>query len=194
CCNCAHSDPMCAKCICNQHMQLPFHRFQRCNGSFYAQVDSKELGYQFFLGHNGNPCNKGVTCDFVLGNITGLHSLRVHFCAHRGAGDAASQLLQAKIFPCSDKIPASGFTFRMLRQLHHLSLGCMLSSPGYWDVLVSKTNSLFPEHAPKRYRDFMRVTRQWQLLMDLRRAGQVIGTSPNRILGDLSLRCPACHN
>lgn len=68
----------------------------------------------------------------------------------------------------------------------------MLSSQGYWNLLANQTNSLFPHKVPPRYREFMRVSRQWQHLMDLKRAGQGLEPPPNRLIGDLSLRCPAC--
>ncbi|KAF8594266.1 hypothetical protein BDV93DRAFT_459337 [Ceratobasidium sp. AG-I] len=192
CQDCLHAEPLCARCLCEEHKRIPTHRFRAWTGSCFLPTSSIATGYIFYLGHNGESCNKGATRDFVLGDSNGLHNVRIHFCHHKGSGDDASQLLRARIFPCSDLIPASGFTFRALRQFHHLSAGSMLSSQGFWDMLTMKTNSSFPEQAPKRYREFMRVTRQWQHLMDLKRAGVGLELPVNRLTGDLTLRCPAC--
>lgn len=192
CQECLHAEPMCASCMCSEHKQSPSHQFKLWTGQYFKPVNSSRLGYVFYLGHNGETCDKGSTRDFVLGDTNGVHKIKVHFCHHKGSRDAAHQLLRAKIFPCSDQIPATGFTFRVLRQFHHLSAGAMLSSQAFWDALVHQTNSIFPEQVPKRYRKFMRVTRQWQHLMDLKRVGRSTQAPANRMTGDLTLRCPAC--
>ncbi|KAG9079954.1 hypothetical protein FRC06_007256, partial [Ceratobasidium sp. 370] len=67
-----------------------------------------------------------------------------------------------------------------------------LSAQRFYNVLVAQTSPLFPDSVPNRYREFLRVTRQWQHLQDLKRAGSQDLTHRNSPAGDLAIRCPAC--
>ncbi|KAG9092599.1 hypothetical protein FS749_015599 [Ceratobasidium sp. UAMH 11750] len=68
----------------------------------------------------------------------------------------------------------------------------MVSAQGYYNVLVRLTNSLLPHQVPDRYREFLRVTRQWQHLQDLKRAGSTQIARVSQATADLVLRCPVC--
>lgn len=178
--------------MCSQHVNLPCHRFQQWNGDFFQDVTSADIGYVFNLGHGGRHCASATQRSFTLGDTNGLHVIQMRFCRHPGRGDFARQLLKAGIFPCSDIQPASGFTFSLLRQFHLLSTEAKLSSQRYYNVLCALTNNIFPHLVPPRYKEFMRVQRQWELLQDLKRAAQDVVVDTTNSSGDLALRCPAC--
>jgi hypothetical protein len=110
CMDCFHQTLLCASCLSDVHYNVPTHRFRWWTGSCFENVDSHATGYIFHLGHSGDPCNMGDNRRFTLGDVTGLHSVTIRFCQHAGGGDNARQLLNAQIFPCSDKFPSSGFS------------------------------------------------------------------------------------
>lgn len=192
CKDCLHQELYCAQCICHRHANLPMHRFEEWTGLCFESVSSKRLGYVFHLGHGGMPCSLGKDRPFTLGHTNGLHEIIIRICRHPGRGDAARQLLKSHIFPCSDIYPASGFTFTILRKFHLLSTEAKLSAQRYYNVLSALTNNVFPHLAPDRYKEFMRVQREWDYLQDLKRAGRRPTDTAPALGGDLALRCPAC--
>lgn len=102
------------------------------------------------------------------------------------------QLLCARIFPASEELPATGFTFTLLKQYSLLSTIAKVTAEGFYNVLVAQTNPSFPVTVPDCYREFMRVSQQWQHLSDLKRAGGTSIQSDINSRGDLTLHCPAC--
>lgn len=192
CRECPHQVSLCASCICSQHAAIPTHRLRRWTGDHFEPSEFKDLGYVFHLGHGGLPCDLGVERDFILGDLNGLHSIRIKVCKHRGSGGTARQLLSAKIYPCSDKSPATGFTFAVLRHFHLMSTEAKLSTQRCYNVLVCQTNNVFPDTVPDRYREFGRVTRQWQHLSDLKHAGSHTTMPGAAARCDLSISFPAC--
>ncbi|KAJ7194502.1 hypothetical protein B0H12DRAFT_1039135, partial [Mycena haematopus] len=65
---------------------------------------------------------------FVVTAETGVHPLRIHFCGDwatnplGGLSDCVTQLLKARLFPCTFEETASAITFNALKQfqIHHL--------------------------------------------------------------------------
>lgn len=192
CIDCLHQRVLCGPCLSKAHRSLPTHRFRVWTGTCFERVPASVAGYRFHLGHGGAPCDYGHDRTFTLGDVNGIHSIVVRFCRHPGRGDAAHQLLAARIFPCSDERPESGFTFSVLRNFYLLATEGKVSTQRYYNVLVRHSNNAFPHLVPDRYREFSRVARQWDHLQDLRRAG-VFSVDPSlSTRGDLVLRCPAC--
>lgn len=105
CRDCLNNALLCAACIRRCHKHFPCHRFGEWKGQHFEDIDSSKFGLILHLGHGGNECNLGKTMVFTLGDITGIHSLNVRFCRHPGSVDFPKQLLDAQIFPCSDKRP-----------------------------------------------------------------------------------------
>ncbi|KAF8594544.1 hypothetical protein BDV93DRAFT_458810, partial [Ceratobasidium sp. AG-I] len=170
CIDCLHQQILCGICLARTHRSLPTHRFRHWTGKYFNRVSSTAAGYKFHLGHGGEPCNYGHDRILTLGDLNGIHKVMVRYCRHPGRGDSAHQLLTARIFPCSDTLPASGFTFNVLRNFHLLATEAKVSTQRYYNVLVRHTNNAFPHLVPDRYREFYRVARQWDHLQNLRRA------------------------
>lgn len=192
CSDCLHNQILCGPCLNTLHRSLPTHRFNYWTGTFFKRVPSAHSGYRFDLGHGGAPCNNGQDRMFTLGDLTGIHNINVRFCRHPGRGDQACQLIRARVFPCSDIRPSSGFTFNVLKNFYLLYAEAKVSGQRYYNVLEQHTRSAFPHLVPSRYREFHRVSRQWDHLHDLRRAGSFDLRVPVSPRGDLALRCPAC--
>jgi hypothetical protein len=192
CQDCLHNALLCQPCLLHRHAVLPTHRFRKWNRQCFTSVSARSLEYTLNLGHNGKPCNLGDTWSFTLGDSTGLHEFTVRFCQHSGHPTQVQQLLDAQIFPCSNKQPQTGFTFAVLRKFHLFATEAKLSAQRFYNVLVYSSHTFAPDEAPDRYREFLRASRQWDYLQDLRCSGQsnmgILASSP----GDLALRCPAC--
>lgn len=192
CRDCQVPRAQCSTCLKDSHRLSPSHRIRRWTGDHFEDCELPQLGFVFELGHNGQDCNLGSLQSFTLVDITGIHKISVRFCRHKNSGDHARQLMDARIYPASDEAPTTGFTFALLKQFSLLTVIAKVPAEGYYNVLVSQTNPCFPQQVPDRYREFMRVSRQWQHLCDLKRSGftSIDGTSTQT--GDLALRCPAC--
>jgi hypothetical protein len=131
----------------------------------------------------------GLDRDFLLCDMNGFHTITMRFCRHPGHGDPAHQLLEAQIFPSSDKHPATGFTFPLLRQYALLESEGKLATKRYYDVLVYLTNALLPHEIRDRYRELLRVSHQWIHLEDLKHS---YAMGPSRESAQLTVHCPCC--
>ncbi|KAG9097442.1 hypothetical protein FS749_006276 [Ceratobasidium sp. UAMH 11750] len=192
CRDCLHCSIHCLGCLQTRHSNFPTHRLREWTGTHFRNVSPSDTGLVFHLGHGGLPCNMGSERDFTLGDLNGIHVIRVRFCSHPGKPGEVRQLMQAQIFPCSEKRAVSGFTFAVLRQFHLLATEAKLSAQRFYNVLVYLTDAIEPSSVPDRYREFLRTTREWQFLQDLKHAGAEDPKSSEKADGDLALRCPAC--
>jgi hypothetical protein len=192
CRDCLHQWAQCTKCLLDKHPLLPTHRFRKWTGTHFKNISSSELGYIFHLGHVGKACDMGFEHAFVIGDITGLHSVVVRFCCHPGHGAQSKQLLDANIFPCSEERPQTGFTFNVLRLCSLMSTKSKLSAQRFYNVLACQTNPVFPQEVPDCYRESMRASREWQWLQVVKRTGSSPDVPMGSIGGNLTLHCPAC--
>lgn len=192
CLDCLHHQALCRDCLLLSHQKLPSHRFKQWTGTHFARVESNTIGYVFHLGHGGHPCTLGRNRIFSLGDVNGIHKITIRVCHCPGRGSAAAQLLRARIYPCSDQRPESGFTYNVLKDFHLSFTEAKVSTQRYFNVLVRHTNNAFPARVDDRYREFTRVCRQWAYLHDLKHSGRLTNVAQNTFDGDLALRCPAC--
>ncbi|KAG1800198.1 uncharacterized protein HD556DRAFT_1341629 [Suillus plorans] len=89
------------------------------------------------------------------------------------------------------QMPKTVFTFRVLDDFLLDSLECGTSAINYYSKLQQMTSSMFPHLVPDRYRELMRVARQWRQLKTMKWHG--FGhRSDNPSTGELALFCPAC--
>jgi hypothetical protein len=192
CRDCVHCWSYCRWCILENHHSLPTHRFREWTGRCFRNISSEDIEYVFHLGHGGEPCDLGNNRKLHLGDTNGFHTLTVRYCRHPGRGSHSKQLLQARIFPCSERDPQSAFTFDVMRLFQLLATEAKLSTQRFYNVLVYRTNPTFPSRVPDRYREFLRTSRQWQLLQSLKRSGKTFIAGNTVQAGDMAIRCPAC--
>jgi hypothetical protein len=189
CRDCLPLSVLCQSCITRLHRCIPTHRFRRWTGSYFESITSRDLGLVFHLGHAGAECNLGQDQDFLLCDSNGFHHITLRFCRHPGHGDPARQLLECQIFPSSDQRPATGFTFSVLRLYTLLESEGKLATKRFYDVLVYLTNPIFPHQVRDRYRELLRVSRQWIYLDDLKHSNASESSLQH---AELALRCPCC--
>ncbi|TFK89216.1 hypothetical protein K466DRAFT_38375 [Polyporus arcularius HHB13444] len=127
----------------------------------------------------------------VIVDTEGIHELSVTFCACPNAIREDLQLLDLGLYPATKSRPRTAFTMRVLDAFSLASKECNASARNYYNILRRTTNSAFPHMVPDRYRELLRVSRQWRNLKMRKWAGfghraEAVGP------GDLAVRCPAC--
>ncbi|QRV91950.1 hypothetical protein RhiJN_19968 [Ceratobasidium sp. AG-Ba] len=190
CDDCLSLPRFCNHCLLTRHATNPTHRISCWNGSAWSRVSLKNCGLTIVLGEHVSPCNQAVLRDFTLGDLTGLHDVRVAFCGCPNAPEQNLQLLKVHILPCSESVPSSGFTFACMRQFHFASTEAKMSVSRYHSILQRSTNNMLPHYTVDRFREFLRCTRMWTRLQDLKRSSA--GNSQAAEAQELALRCPAC--
>lgn len=190
CSDCLTSADFCQDCLIAMHHVVPTHRILKWTGATWSKTTLQEIGLTFALGDHITACPQANLKTFCLGDTTGIHSIKVAFCGCRGHALPPVQLLQKRILPCSDDDPSTGFTFSVLRQFHFASVDAKLSSSRFYAILQRSANNLMPHLYLNRFREFIRATRQWMYLQDLKRSGTFFTGSVASL--SLALRCPAC--
>lgn len=125
-------------------------------------------------------------------DITGVHHLPVHFCDCATDIRPYRQLLRLSLYPATYDRPETVFTFRVLEDFHLENLETKASAQRYYAKLRRLTSNAFPQSVPDRYREFMRIMREWRNLEQRKRAGTHYSKSAPIAPGGLALFCPAC--
>ncbi|KAG9091968.1 hypothetical protein FS749_016111 [Ceratobasidium sp. UAMH 11750] len=194
CDTCLEPLSICQACVLARHKYAPLHRISVYSGSCWRPTSLKDLGLEWNLGHNGEPCceSKG-TSSILVGDVFGYIQVAIRYCAHTGAPSKAIQLLRAGLFPCSDIEPQSAFT---LATMDHFTLFSTLgktSAHRYHSVLKRQTDTGFPANVPDRYRELLATQRKYALATALKRAGSLFQPSAGAVLPDsLAVHCPSC--
>ncbi|KAG1738664.1 uncharacterized protein EDB91DRAFT_1237711 [Suillus paluster] len=116
----------------------------------------------------------------VIIDKSGVHRLETFKCFRHG------------FFPASFNKLKTVFTFRVLDDFLLDNLKCGTSAMNYYSKLRRMTSSVFPHLVPDRYRELMRVARQWRQLKSMKWHG--FGhSSDNPNAGDLALFCPGIN-
>ncbi|KAG1839425.1 hypothetical protein F4604DRAFT_1994190 [Suillus subluteus] len=132
--------------------------------------------------------NKTMT---TIVDKSGVHTHMVKYCTCPGAPSADIQLFQMGLFPASFLEPKTAFLFDVLDDFLLDNLECGTSAMNYYSKLRRMTTRVFPHLVPDRYRELMRVTRQWRKLKLLKWNG--FSHEDKEVMpGDLALFCPAC--
>ncbi|KAG1805032.1 uncharacterized protein HD556DRAFT_1328019 [Suillus plorans] len=126
----------------------------------------------------------------VIVDKFGVHRLEVRCCDCPNAMSPDIQMFRHRFFPASFNRPKTVFTFRVLDDFLLDSLECSISVMNYYSKLRRMTLSMFPHLVPDRYRELMRVARQWRQLKTMKWHG--FGHRSDNLTGELALFCPAC--
>ncbi|KAH9916158.1 uncharacterized protein B0H18DRAFT_1124455 [Fomitopsis serialis] len=142
-------------------------------------------------------------------DTSGVHFLPVTPCGCPWAGDHTSQLLDAGLYPASQRKARTCFTFAVLDAFLLDNLECKTTAMNFYQRIRRATNPAFPHEVPvsqlperllaqmitiaqDRYLELLRVSREWALLQAKKQFGygpQWRGAPGN---GDLAHFCPAC--
>ncbi|KAJ7750618.1 hypothetical protein B0H16DRAFT_1318629 [Mycena metata] len=193
-------------CIVAAHRYLPFHGIEYWTGSTFKRKTLKEMGLRIQLGHwhdVDRRCSvptpsKGK--EFVIVDIHGVHDVALDYCGCGLGGHPTVQLLRAQLWPATSTNPQTAATFAILRQYHLMSFESKCSALEFYQSLARQTDNIQYKRAQKtkkeknRYREFLRITRQWRHVRMLKRAAR--GHDPKGIAntqpGECALLCPAC--
>ncbi|KAI6144446.1 hypothetical protein BKA82DRAFT_3983221, partial [Pisolithus tinctorius] len=154
-----------------------------------AQMNARE--WEDFDDVPPNMCRPVRLKYLTIVNVTGVHFITMHWCQCEAAESLQVQLLQAKLFPATFEKPSMAFTFAVLDDFVRDNLECGTSGMNYYSKLRQVTSGVFPHLVPDRYRELLRVARQWRLLKLLKWNG-FLGREKAPKKGDLGLFCATC--
>ena len=120
-------------------------------------------------------------------DTSGVHKLRLLWCNRSSGEEKRYQLLPLRLYPASVSQPKTAFTFRVLDDYLLSNRISGTATQSYYERLRRLTNAAFPDQVPvrpgssleccladfvqDRYRELLRVSRQWRSLEQLRRNG-----------------------
>lgn len=141
-------------------------------------------------------CDNLVPCHI---NMSVLHTNRIHevaiqYCGCQQVIPQHIQLLQCRLYPCSQIIVKTCVTFELLRHLHELALTSKASTYNLYQALEKSTTNLGINVPKSRYRALFCSILQWRHLKMLKWGGRMHdpgGVAETR-LGELVIRCPSC--
>ncbi|KIO20783.1 hypothetical protein M407DRAFT_29579 [Tulasnella calospora MUT 4182] len=214
CQECFGGHMLCSKCIVSAHQHLPFHRVETWIDSkldegwipgrwkpfappqfgYFRRIPLEQVGLQVPLGHSGRLCPASHPSDehlMTVFHVNGYHKIRFRRC-QCGEKDLWELLLEAGVFPATEKNPQTGFTIGLLRHQRTCNLRGKTSLKEYFDVLVELTDSAEGHGSvPNLYNQFRDVVRQYRVLCMFIRAGKYSNEGP-LVDGELCVPCPAC--
>ncbi|KAG2103721.1 uncharacterized protein F5147DRAFT_654633 [Suillus discolor] len=139
----------------------------------------------------GVPFIKNSKAMTTIVDKSGVHTHIIKYCTCPDATTANIQLFEMGLFAASFVEPKTAFTIGVLDDFLLDNLECGTSAMNYYSKLRRMTTSVFPHTVPDRYRELMRVARQWRKLKLLKWNG--FGHKEKEVRpGDLALFCPAC--
>ncbi|EJD33802.1 hypothetical protein AURDEDRAFT_76690 [Auricularia subglabra TFB-10046 SS5] len=197
CRDCMVFEPCCQDCLKATHAHLPFHRLEEWTGSCFTRCSLYSLGFELCLGHNGSRCPMAApqrSAPLVVVHTNGIHRVRICYCECSRRPSYPIQLLRASLYPATWTLPATAFTFHVLKHYHLDSLQSRKPAYDYWAILRRLTDNTRVNPVPDRYEELLRVSREWRVLMLFKRSGQFLGISeflPDKSTS-VAVFCPSC--
>ncbi|KIY64699.1 hypothetical protein CYLTODRAFT_456982 [Cylindrobasidium torrendii FP15055 ss-10] len=196
CRDCFHSGVYCRDCFRDAHSNLPCHRGEFFNGSFFERVLPADLGVQLCVGHDdGTRCSVGsVQPHFTILDTTGIYVLDILFCRCEKSQPERTQLLRAGLFPSTSRRPRTAATFTLLEEHDHLASHGKMSPYEHYNALQQMTDAWGISIPKSKYKPWLRITRKHGYMLLMKRAGR--GCEENGVAttsgGQLAILCPAC--
>ncbi|KAJ6459360.1 hypothetical protein C8R47DRAFT_1226636 [Mycena vitilis] len=194
----------CLKCCLERHQRSPLHVLEEWNGKFWVRVTLQSLGLVYQLGHGGGPClvPDPLKRSMVVLDHPYVHEVHYRFC-DCGKYDTSEtsttlqQLLRNRWYPATVIDPSTCATFTTLETFRLQNVVGNMNVSDFVTAMEYQTNAIGStgiDRVPPRYKEFMRMSRQWAFLMRMKRAGRghdkagVDATS----LGEAAVICWAC--
>ncbi|KAJ6473046.1 hypothetical protein C8R45DRAFT_1103639 [Mycena sanguinolenta] len=143
-------------------------------------------------------CFEPARAGFVTLPINGIHEVQVDFCGCERAQDAGPpeiQLLRVGWFPATHERPQTCATLTVLEKFHQDTLQSKMTMYDFYGVLEKLTDNTGIE-PPDHYHKWIRMCREFQHLMLLKRGGRAVAYAPSGVggtqQGELAIECPAC--
>ncbi|KAF7326720.1 CxC2 domain-containing protein [Mycena sanguinolenta] len=194
----------CTPCLVSIHADNPLHFVQTWNGSFFERNTLRNLGLRIQLGHiRGEACPRTLArsaeetskASFCIVHTNGIHEVALDFCICGKAQSHTVQLLRARLYPATTLRPSSAASFSVLRKFHMHSFESKCSAYEFYNALARETNNTGNFQPRDRYREFLRMTREWRNLQMLKRSARAhIPEGVRNIEAGACalLFCPAC--
>ncbi|KAJ8494859.1 hypothetical protein ONZ45_g13096 [Pleurotus djamor] len=199
CCDCFSRRLLCQNCCLSAHSENPLHVIQQWNSSFFERVPLGAAGLQVQLGHYpGTICTHPLTVEeFTILHVNGIHSITVKFCncdRRSEHGTNRQQLLRRGWFPATFEQPRTCATFALLDHFQSQTLQSKVTAYDYYSALQLLTDNSGLMKIPARYKEFLRMNREYVHLNALKRGGRAHDPTgiPGTKNGELTVICPAC--
>ncbi|KAJ7890236.1 hypothetical protein B0H13DRAFT_2341169 [Mycena leptocephala] len=134
--------------------------------------------------------------DFVVVGSHTIDEVSLDYCNCTRAKLRTIQLLRMGWYPATGTNPRSAATLAGLRRFDLMCLESKCFAYEFYNSLARETDNTGLKPSRDHYEEFMRMTRQWQNLRLLKRAGRGHDPADDRIgstkSGECALLCPAC--
>ncbi|KAJ7763723.1 hypothetical protein B0H16DRAFT_1661737 [Mycena metata] len=199
---CAHQtcigpEMFCAGCIVEKHAFLPTHLVEEWNHEYFERRTLYELGLVVQLGHppgfacpTAHPADK----DFVVIDVTGVHTVRLNFCQCDARILHRQQLMRVRLWPATVHNPQTCATFAVVQLFQILNCLGKVSAHDFVRSLELLTNNDGLTPPPNRRRSFRLIVRQYRMTQMMKRAarGHSLSGVGGTAQGELALKCRAC--
>ncbi|KAL6298324.1 hypothetical protein BKA93DRAFT_820443 [Sparassis latifolia] len=128
----------------------------------------------------------------VIVDISGIDHIGIDWCQCEMVVELDMQLLQMGFYPGTVKDPHTTFTFAILDNFLLENKECKTAALNYYSKLKWVTSNAFPGTIPDRYRELMRVSRQWHQLKYRKWHGFSHDALHPVEKGGLAIFCPTC--
>ncbi|KAJ7799721.1 hypothetical protein B0H14DRAFT_3491392 [Mycena olivaceomarginata] len=171
------------------------------NGNYWVDITLRELGFVYQIGHGGMPCRfpdpRLLTMTVI--ELPVIHRVSYRYCKCKMADTTTNvqQLLRNGWYPATITDPATCATFTTLETFRLQNVVANMNANDFITAIERQTNATVStgmDWLPHRYKEFMRMSRQWAYLKRAKRAGRahdstgVAGTAQR----ELAVRCWAC--
>ncbi|KAJ7165383.1 hypothetical protein C8R46DRAFT_1220512 [Mycena filopes] len=191
----------CQSCCLDWHARTPLHVIDEWNGEFWEQVSLAALGLVYQLGHGGGRCifPDPKVRQMVVLEYPYVHRVNYHYCGCKKSDTAPplQQLLRNKWYPATTVDPATCATFATLETFRLENVTGNMNVSDFITTMERRTNatgSTGMNRVPHRYKEFMRMSRQWAFIHRMKRAGRghdIAGIAAT-LLGQGAVICWAC--
>lgn len=160
CRDCSEPPVLCRQCICQTHSNCPYHWVEEwiqpdptVSKCCFKKRDLSELGFVFYLGHQGRRCEQVSSgppdiYTLVVTHTNGIHNVLVEYCQCSSPRRLLpqDQLVLAGLIPASFQKLQSAFTVDVLEDAHEDILVSRKSPYDYMRKLRRRTNNSAAHH------------------------------------------------
>ncbi|KAJ7899713.1 hypothetical protein B0H13DRAFT_2336971 [Mycena leptocephala] len=194
----------CKTCCIERHGLTPLHLLKEWTGDHWRATTLRDLGLVYQLGHEGLPCvfPASETRSMTVIHTNGIHQIRYKYCLCTrsqtlGDNHNLSQLLRNTWFPATVTDPTTCATFNVLNLFRLLNVVGNVNCHdfiGTLERMMDAAGSTGMKWMPDRYKQFVRISRQYAFLQRCKRAGRAHdpGGVEATKLGELTVVCWAC--
>ncbi|KAF7342705.1 CxC2 domain-containing protein [Mycena sanguinolenta] len=187
----------CKKCCLAGHARTPLHMIQEWNGDFWIDTTLLELGLVYQLGHGGMPCPypDPRLLTMTVMDLPLIHRVKYRYCkcSKSDTANNVQQCLRNKWYPATVTDPGTCATFTTLETFRLQNVVGNINVHDFVTAMERQTNATVStgmDWVPHRYKEFMRMSRQWAFLKRAKRSGRA--HDPVGVAGTKARQCAVC--